>query len=470
MGEFDFNEAFTNTQGPSSSSGNTAINISTVNDYSFVEQAYKGSGGFKDGTYLIAHKREGFYIERKQFSHYTNFVQPILRAMIEPVFNSPVRREFDDNELFKIFMKDVNYNNLHIQDFTQLVTKYARLHSIVFIVMDYIFPDDIELTEQYLLENNIHPYVYIKKAWEVDSYKLDFFGRLEEIVFCDEKQTIKVNGKEEQRQTYIRWTITNWERVIKEKDKYIILETRIHNLGVLPVSAIYENAREDTKILLTESKFYALAKINHTIYNQDSERRELQRNQAFAILYIPEEDNDVAGKAIGTNNYLAISMDAPFAPGFISPDTNILKVLQEQREDNKKDLFTLADQLGVIGITKEAKSGIALSYEFSAYESTLQKTSDIAIKVENAIVRLFQLYTNTNFEYTAKYNTEYQIGKEENKIKIYDTVQEWQNVPDGLNRLIVLDTTRLLFPEVGDKVIEAIEREMIERKPEFTED
>lgn len=470
--EFDFKDAYnTQSKDPSSSSGSTSIDINSLNEYVFIEQSYKGTGGFKTGYYLIAHQREAFYSARTQLSYYTNFVNPILRAMFVPVFTSPVKRDYDDNKLFEMFKKDVNYNNLPLQNFTEIVAKYVRLHSITFIVMDYILPDDVEITETYLLNNDVHPYAYIKKAYEVENYILDFFGRLTEITFIDECQQLKKSdGTVKEVQTYIRWSKDKWERVIKKKDKYIAIETRILDLGSIPVSPIYEDYREDTKVLLTESKFYSLTKINHTIFNQDSERRELQRNQTFSILCIQEDKNDVAGKSIGTTNYLRVSPDVSNMPQFISPDTNILKELQAQRDENKKDLFTLADQLGVIGISKAAKSGVALSYEFSAYEATLQKTAEIAIRIENEVVRLFQLYTNTDFEYVAHYNTEYTVGKDENKIIMYDTVNAWTGVPATLNKSIMVDTQLTLFPETSDEDIETLEKEMDDMNPELEND
>ena len=469
--EFTFDSAYAaQEKSPSSSSGNISVDINSIDEYCFIEQAYDGSGGFKNGTYLIPHKREAFYSARVQFSHYTNFVNPIVRAMIEPVFTSEVNREYEDNKLFEMFIEDVNYNNLPLQSFTETVDKFCRLHSVTFVVMDYILPEDTELTENYLIENDIHPYVYLRKASEVDGYTLDFFGRLETIIFIDELKEYKTDNGSKKVQTYIRWSKDRWERVIKKKDKYLVVETRELNLGAIPVAPIFENYRENTKVLLTRSKFYSLTKINHSIYNQDSERRELQRNQAFSILCIQEDKNDAAGKSIGTTNYLQVNPEVSNMPEFISPDTNILSELQSQRDSNVKDLFTLSDQLGVIGITKQAKSGIALSYEFSAYESTLQKTAEIAIRIESEIVRLFQLYTDTNFTYEADYNTEYAVGKDVTKITMYDTVQQWPQVPTLLNTSIMVDTQRTLFPDTPTEELETMETELLAVKPELEED
>lgn len=462
--EFDIVEAYekelTTSSNPSAYSSSDSINVLDVNEYVFVEEALKNEGGFKSGNYLIPHLRESFYKVRKQYSSYVNFIQPILRAMVEPVFNGDINREYKDNDLFEMFIKDVNYNNLSLKDFTQMITKYVRLHSLVFIICDYILPSG-ELSEAQLLENNVHPYLYFKKPYEVESYALDFFGRLNTITFIDDELEIIVEGKKKKVQTFIKWSSMTWERVIKnDKGSYVTIETREHNLGKLPISVVYEEARENTKELLTASHFYSLARINHQIYNQDSERRELQRNQAFSVLYIQEENNNQAGRNIGTNNYLSISHDATIPPNFISPDVSILEKLLEQRNTAKDDLFSIADQMGVFGVTKQAKSGIALAYEFSAYEGTLRKTATIANRVELEIVRLFSMYTKLNLDFKANYNEDYTVSKDENKITVYDTVQNWPISSPTLNAKIAESTAKILFPDIEDAEIEQIKSEV----------
>ena len=53
---------------------------------------------------------------------------------------------------------------------------------------------------------------------------------------------------------------------------------------------------------------------------------------------------------------------------------------------------------------------------------------------------------------------------------MFDTVKGWTDIPDGLNKLIMVDTTKTLFPETEDKIIVAIEKEMDAKKPELDED
>jgi len=469
--KFDVNALVESTNGqqlnPDVYSGSESINVLDINEYIFTEESLLGTNGFRTGEYLINHIRESFYDTRRQYSAYVNFIQPILRAMVEPVFTGEVNREYNKNELFDIFINDVNYNNLKLKDFVSMITKYVRLHSMTFLICDYILPKDEILTENDLIINNVHPYLYFKKPYHVEEYKLDFFGRLEEIVFVDELIKKEIEGKTKEIPSYIRWTKNTWERIYRGKNNaWLVEEIRNHNLGVLPISVIYENDRENTKNLFTHPNFYSLARINHQIYNQDSERRELQRNQAFSILVIQEMANSTKNKTLGSNNYLSISPEVTgFGAKFISPEVSILAELLNQRETAKNDLFSIADQIGVFGITKQAKSGIALSYEFSAYESTLRKTAQIANKIETEVARLWCLYTKTNnLNFVPHYNEEYKINKDENKITLYDTVNQMTLGSSTLNSLMAEDIARTLFPDEEEIVYDDIKNETMEQQ------
>lgn len=474
MGELNFDDVYQSGSSPDNTGKNPDQNSyvsgtdpNTVNQYQFVEEAYKGTGGFRDNRYLIAYKREAFYRDRQKYSHYVNFIKPIVKAMLDPIFNQDVSREYGDNKLFSLFIDDVNYNGLSLQRFTELATRYIRLHSVCFVIMDTV-PTNEELSEADLVEGNYKPFVYLRKAQEVEDYKLDFFGRLEEIIFLDNKIKMVVEGKEEETQTYVRWTKKSWERLKKNDKKWIVLESRFHNFGILPVRPIYESERENTQYLLGDSSMYSLARINLTIYNQDSERRDLQRNQAFSILCIQHKGGDMTAADIGASTYLQISPDVTNMPSYISPNHLILYQLLNQRKQTVEDLFTVANQLGVISTSREAKSGAALAYEFSAYEVTLQKTAEIAKEVEDEIVDLFQTITGQKFEYKAYYKTDYKIRTEMDKIQMYDTAIQW-SLPKTTENMIKLNTHKIFFPDAEADELKQVEKELEDMEQESEE-
>lgn len=472
MGEADFENVTDSREQPSADSRYTAIDVTQLNDYLFIEHAYRGISGFKDGKYLIPHQREAFYNTRRQFSDYVNFIHPIVRAMLDPVFTDKINRDYD-GELTEKFVNDCNGNGMHIQSFVSIATEYVRLHSICFIVVDNVTDQPETMTEA--VRQNKKPYAYIRKAYQVETYTLNMYGGLEDIMFIDKKVTIE----NKEVQLYRKWTPTETQLFKKKDDyakgdevKYVPYENAvIHGLGVLPVIALYDSDRDDPDILLPHPKMYGIAKLNHSIYNQDSERRELERNQGFAILCVQEGDGSPAGKTIGSSNYLQVPLEASNMPEFVSPEAELLAGLLEQREKKRENLFSLAEQNGVIGVTKEAKSGVALSYEFRAYESTLQKTSEIATRAETEIIELFKLWTRTNFKYEFEYPIEFQPQRELEQVTIYDTVLNYPGVPKTTIDKIMVATHKLLFPDAEQDEIDMVEKDLKDRdNPEFNND
>ena len=85
---------------------------SIFDKYSLLDDAYRGSGGFETGNYLIPHTAESAekYARRKQMSYYINFIKPIIDSHVNPIFKSePVRDGM--SEIFELFTKNVDGNN-----------------------------------------------------------------------------------------------------------------------------------------------------------------------------------------------------------------------------------------------------------------------------------------------------------------------------------------------------------------------
>jgi hypothetical protein len=73
----------------------------------------------------------------------------------------------------------------------------------------------------------------------------------------------------------------------------------------------------------------------------------------------------------------------------------------------QEDLYRIAGQAGVDFRSVNPKSGAALEWEYQAQEVVLKKTAYVASNLEYAIIDLFKLYTNEDFEYLCKYPEKY---------------------------------------------------------------
>lgn len=439
-----------------------------VNCYKFMDDAYYGEAGFRDGTYLTPHMREMAYTARRQTSVYKNFVRPIFDAMYSPVFADDIPRNIEENSLFASFLKDTDNNGTSLDSAIQEAISIAVRHGQSFIVMDNFPAVDQPETIMQARHDRVYPYIMVKTALDVETYELDRWGNIVTITFTDRK--VVINKKE--TQLYRTWTKTSSILVEKTGEgKYKPVEQPVdHNLGVLPVIPIYLLVRRDKTKLCVNPPLYDLARISLVIYNKDSEVRDLERSQSFSVLCV---QTDRGGNiSLGSRNVLFVPMETTITPSFISPNPSILVGLMVNAEKLREDLYKLAEQNGVTAVKSEA-SGVSESYRFFGHESVLQKISALAAKLDQAIFDLFCLYTGETPEYSTDYPTDFAPG---NITVEVETLEKYlgQNPPPLAKSLAMQKWTRLVLsdqdPEelqaaLDEIAAEAVEEEEPEEEP-----
>lgn len=437
--------------------------VTIENCFTFLDNAYKGTGGFKDGSYLIPHKRELWYATRRKFSYYVNFVKPIIRSMVEPVFTMEAARQ-TDSDVLEAFLNNVDNRGTHIQDFTYMAVNVCRRHSICFVVVDNFPEQPAEM--QTALQGRMIPYCYVRKANQLYDYDLDTFGNVNMLMFLETPATYTSTGQIKDKTQYRKWTRTYTELYINENEivgmqnqapKYVPVagSRKDHNLGIVPVAVIRDIELEQVADFIPEPRLYDLARVNHALYNKDSEIRELERNQAFAVFCVNQDRS--TSLSIGTNNVLFYPIGAN-PPQYVSPDMNILAQLITDRKELREDLYRLAEQNGVVAV-QEASSGIALAYNFFAHKSILEQTATIAEILENKIVDLVNKWMNMQYEYTVKYSKDFVPHGQEARIAMYDKVL-LQSPPELMKKKIFIEEYKELFPESDPTEIDDLEAEI----------
>jgi len=427
-------------------------NLSSENVYTFMDNAYSGTGGFRCGSYLIPHDREMNYDSRRQMAFYRNFVKPIVRAMIEPCFIEQIPRVVKDENgnvqedtLFHGFIDDCDNTETYIQSFSQQVLEYARLHGAVFTVMDNF--SDQPKTELEAKENRIFPYMYNKTSQQIEKFKTDDFGKLIEIYFTD-----KLDDKG--NQLYRLWT-KEYSVLVKKNNDDTYTEVELqkpHNLGVVPVISTYSIKRKNNTEILVDPPLYDLAKINFTIFNKDSEIRSLERDQGFSVFFL--QSDQPGNLTLGAKNVLFLPIGSTITPGFASPNPAILSGLQDSNIKLREDLFRIAEQSGVVGVQSGA-SGVALQWDFFAHESVLKKTSYIATNFELACAEMFKLYTNQEFIYEVEYPDDFQPNDKSAELKLFDQAL-MMDLPPMAKSKIKEKIANLLFSDIDGEELKKI--------------
>lgn len=404
------------TYEPNINDTNSYRSVSGENIYKFMDDAFHGQNGFRDGSYLIPHMREVFYDARRDLAYYKNYIRPIVRAMIDPVFQEPADRSITvgtkvvtDGMFATEFLMDATGNGMPLQGYTWEAIQTARLHGVTFTVVDNFKSADMPEIKSEALDERKFPYVYNKTAEQVEDWETDRFGNMLSITFCEDPVIVKNEQTQviEKQPRWGRWTDNEYQILKKDADgNFVVIDTIPHNLGVVPVVSSYGNRKQQQRVILVDPPLYDMAKINHAIYNKDSEIRDQERAQGFAVFYV-QTDDKIETSTTGTKNLWTIPIDTSIPPGFASPDPAILTGLVENGEKLRESMFAIAGQHGVTGVADSA-SGIAKQWDFKAHESVLQTTGKMAETLETRVMDIFKLYTGEDFEYLVHYKDEFQ--------------------------------------------------------------
>lgn len=364
--------------------------ISEVDPYILVYDAYHGTGGFKDGTYLIEHSRERSYPERKGNAFYINYFRKIVNALVNPIFKRQPERRVE-NDMYKQFEIDSDRSRRHLNDFMKQIARISKRDGVVFIVMDS--PENQPISRAEAMQQRSFPYVYFKKATQCTTYRTDEQGVIEEIVFSERGQP-KEKGKEETL-WHRRWFPGGWELYEKFEDGTLkdLVASGATRPGMIPVIP-FMTADDEDNILLPHPPLYEIARINVAIFNIWSEFREVQRRQGFSILNIPVQGTRPGKLEIGPGAALPFPADARHAPHFISPEVDVQRVYIEGFQRLKEDLFTQASLAGVTGVVE--KTGVAKQWDFEATDVELSNLARKLESIEMKIAGLFSLWTGEN--------------------------------------------------------------------------
>ena len=383
-----------------------------VNKYELLDNSYRASGGFEDGSYLIPHPRElaDKYVRRKNMSYYINYVKPVVDSHVNPIFkNKPIRQGLSST--YEQFIKDVDGNGTTLTRFMKKAAIRAKLHGVEFIVVDMEQLEEGQIvTEKDIIEQRLYPYLYLVSPSQVNNWALDKFGNLIYFSytitsnFVDDEGNIKSLGE-----NYI-WTNDYCIRQIQGEDKRKI----VNPLGMIPIVPLY-GAINDSDTLIPQSDVYAIARTNYAMFNVCSELRELGRNQAFSLLIYPvaEDDDYNSGDEplqYGTADMILYKANGSAHPQFITPPTDASDVLLNEINFMIKEIYRMANLQLVTGVNQYNVSGLAKEWDNQQLFQTISELAFGLQEAEYKIAKVFSKYMGENMDnLSITYNNQYGI-------------------------------------------------------------
>ena len=371
----------------------------TTDEYTLLRDAYTGGGGFDNGDYLFQHSREDMadFMVRKKMARYSNFVKVIVKALTNPIFKKTIVRDFEENDMLKKFVEDVDGQQTTLNAFMKKATKWARLYGRVFIIVDNYAAEEQALNRADALNMRRFPYLYMVCPDQITDYETDRTGRFVKLSYKLRVKRSKGDMTGIGDMEEWTWTQTGWE--CKNGNKTGKVREGLHGLGEIPVVAL-SAVDEDTNAPLPVPDMLHIAKGNRDVFNRDSEKREILRNQCFPVLVYPatrqsatelkqtDEEGKPLGLTMGTGNMLVVDAAAGALPNFIAPPLEPVQTLQQEIKDIIDDMFRQAGLTSVVGVETKA-SGVAKQWDF---EETTNYLADMAENCELAEVQIFNLF------------------------------------------------------------------------------
>lgn len=374
--------------------------------YDLLRDAYEGTGGFKDGCYLISYPRESpqKYGIRQKTAYYLNYFKPCVDAHVDPIFEKTPVREWSGNasDLWGIFIENVDVTGTNLDEFMKNTAQIAKNYGSAFVVMDSAKEQlaKSQLTLADLAANReTLPYVYIVEPARVIEIKSDRFGRLTYFAFAETDET------DETKQNVRIMMPDKWElrRGCSGISYGEIIEQGEWALGLVPVIPVRSRITEP-RDFFPISEFYAIAKTNQHIFNACSWLSEILAGQTFPIITYPSSTPE--NFDIGVNNALCFNPESKHAPGFIAPPNGPSEAIASAIEAARQECYRMANVVNVTGV-KTAESGEAKAWDFKRTNQLLSTFSGILQSVEKKIADLFGLFVGAALEYTVKYPTDF---------------------------------------------------------------
>jgi len=192
----------------------------------------------------------------------------------------------------------------------------------------------------------------------------------------------------------------------------------MHDLGTIPLIRLSNN----NSTFLPFPPTYDMSVLNRTIYDRDSEQRNLERKCAFPVLTMQAKDYQ-GEVTLAEDSIIVYGGDyegSVTAPSWIAPPVDILKTLDEMSNNLTEKMIELANVNGATAISNgnSNKSGVALAYEFIGQSYSLKENSSLAEKFEMDVAILFGKFMNSTIEYLVKYSDNFAPSVNEILMKI----------------------------------------------------
>ena len=436
--------------------------------YKFFQDSYDGGQAYKDGKYLIMHKREkdknfNLRLDRASFM---NFCSPVIDINTSYLFREePTRDLKKPSTAVDSFLEDADLEGRPWNKVIRELSKLAGAMGVMGVIVDKPKGEAQSRAEELAL--GIRPYVAVYNPRAILYWEFQRIGGFPTLT-----KLILKEGDDEALEQIIVWTREEWARYKKASkvdtvtDKFVLAEPAIPNqLKRIPF-ALLRN-RDSFKKMTGISDIADIADVNRRIYYLDSDALEIIENCGFPILEGSEEalsatGGDGADIDIGTESVLNRG-DESESGGFRyveAPHTSLAAIL-EWRKQAIEDIKYLAKiGSGDAQSSGVSESGAALELRFLQLNALLSENAENCESFEKIIFELVGLWEEEEINIEIKYPRKFGVRDLAHDLDIAlsaQTVVQSRTfsavLSDGIAR-------RVLPNDTPEKVLKQIEIEL----------
>jgi hypothetical protein len=394
--------------------------------WNFLDECYNGGREwFAPNIFRYLKEGDIEYRDRVERAYRFNHTREVVDLVSKYIFKTKIyRNEAMASQSIKDFWEHSTKGGSSIKKFMREVCKQSSIYGRIWIVVDNN-NDGSAITIADEKNKNLSEYAYIVKPQNVLDMSYDDRGIINWILiqetYREDDDPFFSTGNTSIR--YRLWTKTEWfllgtevqsdllpevvPNPILEQKNVFVIESGVHNLGVVPVFA---HDHSDTEELYTSPSLICdIAYLDRAVANYLSNLDAIIQDQSFSQLAMPAQGvmphEDAYNKMtdVGTKRIFLYDGESGAQPFFLSPDprqaeliiTAISKIINEiyhtvgmAGERTKQD--------NAVGI--DNSSGVAKAYDFERVNALLTSKGSALEKAEVKMMELVSLWNGESFD------------------------------------------------------------------------
>ena len=363
---------------------------------------YEGSGGFLDGTYLVAHAREYLDHEaalpvqpsaklkaRRKLARYENLAYAIVQQKRSAIFRESITRNVGPDDKPKPhpiedWWQNVDGKYCGIDDYVANTWVLAAIFGHVIHVMDRPNTEPAQTRA-----DEAAPYLRWYSPIDMPDWFTDINDQLLEVWLLESLPRTPDSPATALRTRVRKLNAETWTLISPEGTT-----SGNHGFGTLPVAILYASRSALSgivgKSVLNDPQLY----IDDS--HLTSEIREILRAQTFGLLnaYLTPNagqdpvDLEVAKSMLSTVTGATNVVFSPNPLNYVQPDTKNIEVHQAERDFLRREIYRLAS-IPWVSDSKSAEAAASLALKREDMNQILAANADECEKWEYQIAKLW---------------------------------------------------------------------------------